>query len=158
MYQIVHGMAGVAIGSRLDSPILAFILGIISHFVLDAIPHDSNEARDWENNGTDKFVKKVALEAIIDLWGLIMLILIMQEGFKIYLSYPMVAGLIGGILPDYIWGLTELFKIKNKYLEKFKVWHEKIHSLFFKSIYLPLKYTAVIQVLALILLITLLNI
>jgi hypothetical protein len=71
MYQIVHGMAGAVIGSRLDSPILAFILGFVSHFILDAIPHDSNEARDWENNGTDKFVKKVALEAILDLWGLV---------------------------------------------------------------------------------------
>jgi hypothetical protein len=82
----------------------------------------------------------------------------MQEGFKIYLSYPMIAGLVGGILPDYVWGLTELFKIKNKYLEKFKVWHEKIHSLFFKPIYLPLKYTAAIQVLTLIILIISLNI
>jgi len=157
MYQIVHGMAGVAIGSRLGSPILAFVLGIISHFVLDAIPHDSLEARDWENNGTASFVKKIALEAIIDLWILIILLLIMQEGFKIYLSYSMIAGLIGGILPDYIWGLTELFKIKNQALEKFKAWHTGIHTLIFKPIYLPLKYTAVIQIITLAVLIVLMN-
>ncbi|NMC51520.1 hypothetical protein GYA54_02185 [Candidatus Kuenenbacteria bacterium] len=158
MYQIVHGAAGIMIGSRVGSPLLAFILGFFSHFILDAIPHDSKEARDWENNGTDKFVKKVALEAILDLWSLIILVLIMQEGSGIYLSYPMIAGLLGGILPDYIWGLTELFKIKNRALEKFKFWHEKIHALFFKPIYLPLKYTAVIQAVTLIILIASLNI
>ncbi|HRY63129.1 MAG TPA: hypothetical protein P5267_00785 [Patescibacteria group bacterium] len=157
MYQIVHGIAGVAIGSRLGNPILAFVLGILSHFILDAIPHDSNEARNWENNGTDRFVKKIALEAILDLWGLIIFVLIMQEGFGIYLSYPMIAGLVGGILPDYIWGLTELFKIKNQALLKFKAWHTKVHTLIFKPIYLPLKYTAIIQIITLTILVVLMK-
>ncbi len=152
MYQIVHGMAGVAIGSRLGNPILAFVLGIVSHFILDAIPHDSVEARDWENNGSDKFVKKVALEAMIDLWALLILLLVMQEGLKIYLDYSMLAGLIGGVLPDYVWGLTELFKIKNQALLKFKTWHTKIHTLIFKQIYIPWKYTATIQIVTLVIL------
>ncbi|KKS43542.1 hypothetical protein A3H03_03225 [Candidatus Kuenenbacteria bacterium RIFCSPLOWO2_12_FULL_42_13] len=149
MYQIVHGMAGIAIGSRLDNPILAFVLGIVSHFVLDAIPHDSLELRDWENNGTDKFIKKIALEAILDLWGLMLGILMMQEGFSLYLNYPMMAGMIGAISPDYIWGLTELSQTKNQAMEKFKAWHNKIHTIIYKAVYLPLKYTVPIQVIAL---------
>ena len=149
MYQIVHGMAGIAIGSRLDNPILAFVLGIVSHFVLDAIPHDSLELRDWENNGTDKFIKKIALEAILDLWGLMLGILMMQEGFSLYLNYPMMAGMIGAISPDYIWGLTELSQTKNQAMEKFKAWHNKIHTIIYKAGYLPLKYTVPIQVIAL---------
>ncbi len=157
MYQIVHGMAGIAIGSRLDNPILAFVLGIVSHFILDAIPHDSIEAKNWENNGTDKFIKKIALEAILDLWGLVLLILIMQEGFEIYPSYSMLSGMIGGILPDYIWGLTELLQLKNQALEKFKVWHNKVHTIFYQAVYLPLKYTVPIQVIALTVLVILIK-
>ncbi len=152
MYQIVHGMAGIAIGSRLGNPVLAFVLGIISHFILDAIPHDSLEAKSWENNGTDKFVKKIALEAILDLWGLILIVLIMQEGFEIYPSYSMLSGMIGGILPDYIWGITELLQIKNQALLKFKTWHNAVHAIFYRAVYLPLQYTAVIQIAALIIL------
>ncbi len=157
MYQIVHGMAGIAIGSRLGNPILAFVLGIVSHFILDAIPHDSIEARDWENNGTDSFVKKIALEAMVDLWALLILLLVMQEGFKIYLDYSMIAGLVGGVLPDYVWGLTELLQIKNQALEKFKAWHTKIHTLIFKQIYIPIKYTVAIQTIGLIVIILLMK-
>jgi hypothetical protein len=35
----VHVFAGLAIGKQITNPLLAFIIGIISHVILDAVPH-----------------------------------------------------------------------------------------------------------------------
>jgi len=143
MYQIVHGTAGLLIGSQTGNPWLAFILAILSHFVLDAIPHDSLEVKHWQDKGN--FIKRVSLIAFIDLVLLVIVLTILWFNGKITFNSSIVAGIIGAILPDYIWGLGELFKIKSKWLEKYKQLHNGDHALLHKNIYIPLKYGLPIQ-------------
>ena len=144
MYQIVHAAAGILIGSQTGNPWLAFALGLLSHFILDAIPHDSIESRDWKDKG--QFMQKFALEAILDLWLFVLLVLILQQNNLLTLNWPIVAGIIGSLLPDYIWGVGELFKIRNPWLEKYKQFHEWVHTIIHQEIYLPLKYAVPIQI------------
>ncbi len=143
MYQIVHGTAGLLIGSQTGNPWLAFVLAILSHFILDAIPHDSLEIKHWQDKGN--FIKRVSLIAFIDLALLIIVLIILWFNGKIIFNSSIVAGIVGAILPDYIWGLGELFKIKSKWLEKYKQLHNGDHALLHKNIYIPLKYGLPIQ-------------
>ena len=39
MMQITHASTGAAVGKFIPNPILAFIAGIIVHFIIDKIPH-----------------------------------------------------------------------------------------------------------------------
>ncbi len=143
MYQIIHGSAGLLIGSQTGNPWLAFILGFISHFILDAIPHDALEIKRWQDKG--QYMKKVALETILDLLLLLLLILFLQQNNLLNLNYSIMAGVAGAILPDYIWGFGELFKIKSKWLERYKKMHNGNHALLRKNTYIPIKYGLPIQ-------------
>jgi membrane protein DedA with SNARE-associated domain len=143
MYQIVHGTAGLLIGEQINQPWLAFILGVISHFVLDAIPHDIIEIRRWQDKGN--FIKRTSLEAAVDLSLFLILLGFLWLKGNLALNYSVLAGVLGALLPDYIWGVGELFKIKNRWLEKYKQLHNGDHALFHKNIYIPLKYGLFIQ-------------
>ncbi len=143
MYQLIHGAAGILIGSQTGNPWLAFICGIISHFLLDAIPHDAKDIKDWQDGGD--FKKKVALEANIDLFLFLVLFFILIKSNLVIPDMSIAAGIVGALLPDYIWGTQELFNIRSKFLEKYKFFHTKIHKLFYKSIYIPLQLTFFIQ-------------
>ena len=143
MYQIVHGTAGLLIGSQTGNPWLAFILGFISHFILDAIPHDIIEVKKWQDQGN--FIKRVSLEAAIDFLLLLSLLIVLVLSDQLNFNYSILAGIFGAIVPDYIWGLGELFKIKSKWLELYKKFHNGDHALLHKSIYIPLKYGLPIQ-------------
>ena len=143
MYQIVHGSAGLLIGSQMGNPWLAFILGFISHFILDAIPHDAREIKRWQDKGP--YMKKIALEAIVDLLLLLSIILFLQQNNLLVLNWTIAAGIIGAILPDYLWGFGELFKIKSKWLEVYKKLHNGDHALLHKDIYISIKYSLPIQ-------------
>lgn len=152
MYQIVHGTAGILIGSQTGNPWLAFLFGILSHFILDAIPHDNMALKRWEDKGN--FIKKMALEAAIDLWLLIVMVWVLQASQIISLDWPIAAGMLGAILPDYIWGLAELFRVRSKWLERYK----RLHSLdeyFKEKVYYPVSYAVTVQLGTLIILLAL---
>jgi len=145
MYQVVHGLSGVLIGSQTNNPIIAFILGIVSHFILDAIPHDSIEIHNWQNNGKGEKMKKFVLEAGLDLFLFLLIILILASTGKLRINMSIAAGVMGTLLPDYTWAMAELFKIKNTVMDKYRQLHNWVHRIFYKSIYLPGKYVIPIQ-------------
>lgn len=143
MFQIVHGSVGLLIGSQLGNPWLAFILGALSHFVLDAIPHDAQEIRAWQDKGD--YLKKIALEAMFDLWFFLIIIFLLQFNNLLDWQWPILAGILGALLPDYLWGLTELLKIDNKLTIWYKNLHNGTHAIFHRDIYISAKYTFLIQ-------------
>ena len=143
MYQIIHGSAGLLIGSQLGNPWLAFILGVISHFVLDAIPHDAKEIREWQDRGN--YTKKIALEAMVDLWFFLIIIYFLQINNLLNWNWSILAGIFGTLLPDYIWGAMELLKIDNKITNWYKNLHNGTHAILHRDIYISVKYTFLIQ-------------
>ena len=145
MYQVVHGLSGVLIGSQTKNPVIAFILGVVSHFILDAIPHDSLEIHNWQDNGRGEKMKKFVLEASLDLFLFLSIILILIYTDKLKINMPVVAGVTGTLLPDYVWAVAELFKIKNTVTDKYKQFHNWVHGIFYKPVYLPGKYVIPIQ-------------
>lgn len=47
MYWITHAAVGAAIGSRIQDPMLGIVAGLLSHAVLDAIPHSDYEGAEF---------------------------------------------------------------------------------------------------------------
>jgi hypothetical protein len=143
MYQTVHGSAGLLIGAAIPNPVAAFFVGFISHFILDTPPHDSIESKEWKDKGN--LTKKFALEAGVDLLIFLGILWLLKANNLLVLSAGTEAGIIGAILPDYLWGIPDFLKIENKTVTWFKLWHNKLHTIIYKQIYIPLKYAIVVQ-------------
>lgn len=127
MLLTVHATAGALIGQQINNPVLAFVLAFISHFILDIIPHGD---QDWieEYKGDQKSkVKKIISIVVIDI--VILLVLLVSkyyysESFAPSLSIG--AGILGGILPDFLVGCHEL---SDRLFKKFYKFHFWIHDL-----------------------------
>ena len=128
MYLTVHAAAGALIGNQINNALLAFILGFLSHFILDRIPHKDPASPEDFLESTLKLSKKmkqfIAI-VIIDIALLSFLtLLFFKRDIFIYAS-PVAFGIFGAILPDILAGFYIL--TGNKYLKKFQKIHNAIH-------------------------------
>ncbi|MFA5076327.1 MAG: hypothetical protein WC480_02825 [Patescibacteria group bacterium] len=98
MYLTIHTAIGAAIGQNVASPWLAFILGIFSHYLVDAIPHgDKKMVRGLEqHDGLLKFIKVVAIDNSFMIATILILLSSSQPNY-----WSVVAGIVGAIIPDY---------------------------------------------------------
>ena len=96
MIATTHIIAGSAIGSQIDAPLLAFILGFLSHHLLDAVPHI-----DYGEIGNKKGVSLATWLYIgIDLTvSALLLVLFMTAPHH---QPGLVWGALGSIMPDVI--------------------------------------------------------
>ena len=115
-----HSIAGGVAGDFIGNPILAFLLGIIIHFILDAIPH-------YDTTDNHKFTfRQWALILGDALVALLIIFLIIKPPLDI--NSPFLWGAIGGITPDFfdnvsLWSKQfQAFKLGNV----FHNFHERI--------------------------------
>ncbi|MEI6191437.1 MAG: hypothetical protein WCP24_03700 [bacterium] len=135
----VHATFGAAVASLVPShPVLGFVLGFTSHFVLDAIPHRDYDLISTET-GPDKKLKLIDL--IQKKFGLIRDIMVVSFDALIGLSlaflfffdpvHPWIffIGAISSLIPD---GLTFLYLLfKHKSLTSFFNFHvDRVHTKF----------------------------
>ena len=132
MYLTVHALAGALIGKEINNIALAFLLGFISHFVLDKIPHQDPDNAEESLKGLGKKInqfskkeKRFITIVIVDFLTFVFLVIMFYfRDIFFYLS-PVIAGVIGGVLPDLLLGLYYL--TGNKFLKKFKKLHHQLH-------------------------------
>jgi len=122
-----HSISAGVVGEVIRNPILAFLLGFVLHFVLDAIPH-------FDTTDDGKFTKRQAVLLAIDgIIGLVFLVyLYMNSSFR--LSF--MAGVFGGLLPDILDNVPwweEKFR-SSKFGSVFHSFHDKIQSIKLKPI------------------------
>jgi len=92
----VHMLAGAAIGSKVKNYWAIFILAIISHFIMDAIPH-------WEYTGlaanvSGDFFMSVTVKALLDI---LLGVIVIGWLFKYSgLARPTLWGAFCALLPD----------------------------------------------------------
>ncbi|MEI7791953.1 MAG: hypothetical protein WCI57_00485 [Candidatus Berkelbacteria bacterium] len=117
----VHFLAGGVAGEAIGNPIYAFLLGIILHFVLDAIPHFDNVLKNGKWNY--KQVIFTALDVLATAW--------MLFGYlkpDLNFSNPLLWGAFGGVLPDLLDNIP-FFTIRNtKFGRLFHRFHLRIHA------------------------------
>lgn len=122
-----HIVAGGVVGSFFGDPYLAFLLGLILHFILDAIPHFDTIGEGCLN------VKQIVLIITDFMIGVALIIWIIKPDFSI--GNPFIWGAIGGMIPD-------LFDNVPFWQEKFRDtkfgafvhnFHQNIHSRRYES-------------------------
>lgn len=126
MFLTIHGAAGAIIGLQTNNIWLAFFLGWISHYLLDMIPHGDEKMIADHHNVSWQEIKKIARIGSID--GLTMLFLL---GGLLYsgrrpLDLAVLAGVGGGVLPDFLNAFYQLLKFK--WLKRHYDFHLKIHG------------------------------
>ncbi|OIO17604.1 hypothetical protein COV56_02855 [Candidatus Kuenenbacteria bacterium CG11_big_fil_rev_8_21_14_0_20_37_9] len=127
-------VSGLLIGNQIGNPWLAFLMGVISHFVLDAIPHDIRELNEWQNRDNNK--KKQAIEGYFDAFFILLLTIFLLSINKLSLGQTTVSALVGVFMPDLLWIMPWVFNYKNKWLEKYENFHLTVHKLIYKKIYI----------------------
>lgn len=121
-----HMAAGTALALAIH-PALGIPLAVLSHYILDALPHAEYNIDPIKNLGSGKIKEahQAALRIMLDGGGgFIAAILVASVlGYSPLLA---AAGAIAGILPD---GLTMLLIVfpKNKPLQKHWAFHSGVH-------------------------------
>lgn len=92
MLLAAHIIPAGYVGEKIGDPFLAFLAGIILHFILDAIPHF-----DTADKNPFSF-RQLALVVIDGLIGILIVVYILRPDLSIKSSF--LWGMVGGILPD----------------------------------------------------------
>lgn len=129
MFLTVHGTTGALVGSLTGNPVSAFALGVLSHAVLDIIPH-GDEALGPQCAGPTcthreevRFMLKLA---IIDAIVMSFVLAFAFVPWRITPTLPMLAGLVGGVIPDVLQGLGTAFP-RIRLFARCKKIHDFIH-------------------------------
>lgn len=147
MFLTVHAAAAVVIAEKTDQWWLAFILGFLSHLILDMIPHGDEDLAKLPRPAR---LKKLTLIGLLDLGLAALLIYQLINNNLIAFSPVLGAALAGAFFPDFIWSWHELtaWKILGQI-------HEKLGRIFVHSlnIKIPLSKGLAVQIITLTLLI-----
>ncbi|MBU1292170.1 hypothetical protein KKH07_01635 [Patescibacteria group bacterium] len=116
-----HMLVGAAVGTQAPNVWVAFLFGLISHYLIDVLPHwDYLNKFEITNY---KHLIKVFLDLTIGI--VLILFLIWFEPQRIII----LAAVFGSLLPDFLNGISMNFN--SKWLRFHFQIHYKIHFLFF---------------------------
>lgn len=117
-----HSIPAGYIGELIGNPLLAFLVGIVIHILLDMIPH-------YDTTDGSKFtVRQWALMVIDALIGILVIIFIIKPPLDVHSSF--LWGAFGGIFPDIFDsapGIREIFW-KTRFGKAFHKFAKKSHG------------------------------
>ena len=96
-----HILVGASVGVATGNPVLGFLGGVVSHFVLDAIPHTDPGTWHFEDAFPFKVDERDLTVAFADMALAIFLTLYLAGTTPLIAAAPL-AGMLGGALPDVI--------------------------------------------------------
>ena len=134
----VHTIAGALIGEKINNPYLAFSLGLISHFLLDMIPHGDLKRPTKLNN----FIY-IALGGLADLS--ILGFFLIYFDLKNLLNLNVLLAILGSLLPDLVF-IFYRYRDK-KYFKSYFNFHEKLHNTISKNFDLKFNWGLILQIL-----------
>jgi hypothetical protein len=102
MYSPIHATAGLLIATVMPDPMSAALAGIASHYLLDVVPHGDTHFGAWLTGGHAK--RRILTVESVDLGLGIMVVLALLLAHPEQSWIKLVAGAIGGVLPDLLWG------------------------------------------------------
>ena len=122
-----HFMTGVGIAVLTKNPYIAFPLALVSHYVLDSLPHYGFKIWDQRNQGKFKIVFRTMLVLDVILFSLFFNFLLSSN----VPSWYYFAGLFA-YLPDlawwYIWAIPEKFGTVRAELNFINRFHSNIQK------------------------------
>lgn len=149
MFVTTHVAIGALLGATLPSRALAFVLGFISHFLVDMIPHGDEHMLDNYKSGSKvrRAIAYVTVDAIAAIYVLLLILNNTPADIAPYVTW----GIAGSVLPDVLVAVYEATKLKP-FFRKFTAWHHKNHhhiiGKYRKGRDIPFKWGVAYQVLA----------
>lgn len=145
-----HAAIGAAIGSAVGNPFIGFILGLLSHFLVDMIPHGDTQLADLfriHKKRRKLLVAYVTVDAVLAMYLVMAVFLVRTDGTHIAFA----AAVAGSMLPDFLVGLGDLWRFGP--LKKFVKLHFFFHDFFSRSRGdVPLRYALLGQMVAILIL------
>lgn len=143
MFLTTHAAAGLLASQKLDAPLIAFMVGLGLHFLMDIIPHGDEE---FAERGRDvhKRDKHVLYWTLIDIGFVFILAFLIAKQYIPGDPSVLALGILGSILPDLFTNMHDQLEkyIGNKrknFFTKIRDWlllrpllkrHFKIHTWF----------------------------
>lgn len=115
MFLTTHAAAGLLVSQKLSSPMIAFLLGLAIHFIMDIIPHGDEKfaerGRDLHNRD-----KSVLYWSIVDIGFVFILAFAIAKEYLPGDPSVMALGILGSILPDFFTNVHDQLEklISNK--------------------------------------------
>ncbi len=123
MFITTHAVIGALVGVEFASkPFIAFVVGLISHFLVDIIPHgDSSLYKGYVSGARVK--RAIAYVTLDSLVGMLFVLGLFNTQFVEHrLAISM--GIIGSVIPDLLVAIYEVFRIKELR------WFHRLHFFF----------------------------
>jgi len=136
MFLTVHAAAGFLIGKYIHSALWAFVIGFISHLLMDMPVHDSLEIKKIQAKKSKKESNIIWFKIVLFIeLPLIILTAIFVKFFgNTQLSSSYLAGFLGAVLMDFLWGFGEILP-QNNIFKIFKKIDHWTHIRFTKNIH-----------------------
>jgi hypothetical protein len=112
MYLTTHATVGILVSQTVDRPVWVFLLSMLSHFILDFIPHGDETIGEWIR----KRKRNAFLLGALDTGLLTVIVLILAQTQNLPEFAIMTAGILGAILPDL---LSNIFPFIHEYTNWF---------------------------------------
>lgn len=127
MFVTTHALVGALIAEQIPThPIVAFLLGLASHFLLDIIPHGDSRLYKGYISGA-KARRAVAYVLIDALVALFFVLFLFNTKFVDHRT-AITAGIVGGVLPDFLVGVYEVLRTPGLR------WFHRVHFFFHNMI------------------------
>ncbi|MFH1315617.1 MAG: hypothetical protein ABIH67_04430 [Candidatus Uhrbacteria bacterium] len=125
-----HATVGMLIGYTVGQPLAGFVLGFISHLLLDVIPHGDYELGKSIRKSKaqlKKILGFITLDAIVAIFLILILVNIKELVPLRAISWA----IVGAVLPDLLVGIYDV--TKNKWLKPINTLHFYFHDLWHKK-------------------------
>jgi hypothetical protein len=123
-----HVAIGAAIGVLVGQPVLGFALGLVSHFLVDMIPHGDTVLADRFFVHKDKMVPMIytGVDIVLSLLLVALMVAIKPEHVG---NGTLLAAVAGSVFPDALVGIAKLWKT-NTLLKAYDKFHFYFHDFF----------------------------
>ena len=160
MFLAVHAAVGAIAGNSVKTPETAFLLGFISHFFLDMIPHGDEAMLEGYESGRAK--RRAILYVTADFVATIFLVAFFYWRSDFFHPGFVAMGITGGVLPDFLVGVAQITRPSGRrwmgrQLRRFQSFHVRNHHFLIGHLRhgkdIPLRYGLAIQLVSLAILI-----
>lgn len=129
MYSPIHASVGLLLAQYMPNPAAAFVVGAASHYLLDAVPHGDTGLGPWLTGGHAR--RRILTIETMDLGLATIAVLALVGSHPTTWWLTLVAGAVGGVTPDLLWGVRFVFDSKGwriPLITPFLHHHDRWHS------------------------------
>lgn len=123
MFVTTHALFGALIAEQMPThPVAAFVLSIAAHFLMDIIPH--GDSRLYKGYISGAKARRAVAYVLVDALVALFFVLFLFNTKFIDHRVAITAGIIGGVLPDFLVGVYEVLRIPGL------KWFHRVHFFF----------------------------